>query len=193
MKNAALIAFAGCLLVASLGSAAETMRDLIIKQSYEEAFGSDPTAAEVKYWEGRQDWKSKGDLVNFHRQGIKTNPTLVDKIVTNSYAKAFGRAPVQGEWNFWRPAIKQNGNTYTEVLAAHEKWKQTVPVQAKASPKISASLVKAGLKIDASNNVVKVASPAQVVAHAGSYLIGHDGSSLIGHDGSSIVGTGAGN
>lgn len=179
-------------------------RNAAITDSYNEALGRPPSAAELSYWQTRTDYKAKADLVQLHRQGIKSTPALGDEVVTNSYLKAFGRRPVEGELRHWRQHAKL-GWTCTEMIAEHDKWKRSVPPTITRTQKLADAMKKQHLFLDTNNNIVKLdptsaarvaggsivaAGSGNLVVQAGGYLIGMDGASIVAAGGGNIVAAG---
>ncbi len=177
-------------------------RSRMISDSYQEALGRAPSADETKYWLTRLDFNSKNDLVNLHRQGIKTNAALGDEVITNSYKRAFLRNPDAGEYNHWRQHAKL-GWTCQEMVNEHEKWKRNNPVVALGNEALKQQMRRQGLAFDTVGNIVKLdqatadkirstnASP--IVAAGGGNIVAAGGGNIVAAGGGNIVAAGGGN
>ncbi len=95
--------------------------DAMIRRSYEEMFGREPTHAELTYW--RSDVRKRKhtyvDLIRYH-QRWNAAPAVVDE----TYKVVFGRGPTPTELNYWLdPSRRENvGGT---PAATVEDWHMT--------------------------------------------------------------------
>ncbi|MCW2926010.1 MAG: hypothetical protein JWM98_3414, partial [Thermoleophilia bacterium] len=88
--------------------------------SYRQAFGDSPTSAEVAYWLTRGNL-SVQQLVEFHRQGLRTDRTLASRAMRNAYVQAYGHAPNDNQARVGQTtrdvdAIMRTGQTYDELV-----------------------------------------------------------------------------
>jgi hypothetical protein len=150
MQRSAVIAALALLSLISVTVPALAARDeATIQASYDEAIGRRAKPDEVKYWMGRQDWKTEQDLVNLHRIGIKSNQALADEVIVNSYRRVFNYTPLPGggEITHWRQHAKL-GWTCKEMMVEHEKLKKANPEQAKANAAMVNALRAKNMVID---------------------------------------------
>lgn len=130
VKTVLQLCYALLFAFAPLASAqAETMREATVRQSYLEALGRQPAPGEVTYWSGRTDWRSKADLINFHRGFLRQNADAARGAVVASYQNVFNRAPSQGEIDYWLPQVRQ-GLTCAELEARHRQYLASQPAKA---------------------------------------------------------------
>jgi hypothetical protein len=90
-----------CALSATASSVQAQDRPTMIRQSYDESFGRQPSQGEIDYWNGRQDWSTKDQLINFHMQGLKTNAGLQSEAVRAAYAQAGLNVPGDAMLQYW--------------------------------------------------------------------------------------------
>jgi hypothetical protein len=97
-------------------------RTAVIRQSYMDAFGSQPTDAEIKYW-SKFD-QTFAEMQDNHLSFIRGNTGVRDDVIQASYRTAFGRAPQSGELSYWQ---RQGGLRYATLLVCHETYKKDNP------------------------------------------------------------------
>ena len=79
-----------------------TVRQALIQQTYQEAFGRKAQDAELTYWDGRKDWSSKDQLMKYHLESLKGFPELQTSAVRAAYSAAGLGAPGDAMLNFWQ-------------------------------------------------------------------------------------------
>jgi hypothetical protein len=120
MRKTSLMVLIVCCLV-SIESLHGQTREELVRQSYHEALGRAPQAGEINHWVGRSDWRTKHDLVSFHRQFIRQNAQAARGVVVASYQAVFLRAPSEDEIRFWLPHVRQ-GMTCAELESRHRQF-----------------------------------------------------------------------
>lgn len=105
-------------------------RDSMVRESYSEALGREPQAGEVNYWVGRTDWRTRADLIKFHRDFLKKDAGAAREAVVASYQRVLKRAPSEGEINYWLPQVQKNGTTCAELEANHRQFLASQPAPA---------------------------------------------------------------
>lgn len=90
-------------------------KDEIINGSYYVAFGRYATGGELNYWRRQVGNSTIQQMVNNHRQFIKTNQYEREQTIKRSYMDAFGWQPTAGEVRYWSGQNK----TYAELMTNH--------------------------------------------------------------------------
>src|SRR5579871_4352255 len=89
--------------------------------TYKDAFGRIPTAAEITYWVSKNnssyDW-----LIASHRLYLKANAPERQATITRSYQAIFHRNPDAGELKYWDGQVASAGSTYVELLGYHRQY-----------------------------------------------------------------------
>lgn len=193
-------------------------RAIWVRQSYEAAFGRAGSEDEVKYWSGRNDWGGLSDLLGFHKNYIRDNDAVADEVVRNSYLRVFGRDPLPGEWNHWRPSVKAQGRICADLEYHHRDWRAKVAQPAQSSDRLIGGLKAKGMAFDVNGNIVLLAGArmdpnrpgmvagggGNIVHPNGTYLVGKggagapeglkarvirsDGSAIVANDGAGLIG-----
>lgn len=96
-----------------------------IQTSYMFTFGRAPQEGEITYWQGRNDATSIAQMVNFHKDYIKTNRSANNEVITKAYLDALGRKPEQGELDYWA----KGNNSYVELMKNHISWLSGNPAE----------------------------------------------------------------
>ena len=171
-----------------------SLRGKIVAECYWEAFGRGAELSEVRHWEGRRDWKDKAALLEFKRAWLRTSEAEARGVVDRSYKWVFGRPPARGEVDHWLPHARK-GLLWFELVGHHQKHvRDSAAAAIQANPALMARLTGAGLRFDASRNVVR--GTGELVLKAGDYLVGPDGASIVaagagnvvGHNGAALIG-----
>lgn len=91
-----------------------------IIDSYRVAFGREPLAGEIQFWEG-QGPLSVADLVTRHRTYLRDNAGARRESIMRSYQMVFGRAPNADEARYWDDRVRQSGETYADMVNVHRQ------------------------------------------------------------------------
>jgi hypothetical protein len=100
-------------LLASVASA--QTKDEVINSSYFVAFGRFATSAELSYWRQNVGNSTIPQMVNNHRNYIKSNQYEREQTVKRSYMDAFGWQPSADELRYW----SGQNRTYGELMTNH--------------------------------------------------------------------------
>ena len=87
-----------------------------IVAAYLLAFGQQPRADEIKYWQG-QPQNSVSQILELHKTFIKNNGYKREAII-NSYKDGLGKMPTEAEISFY----SSWNSTYTDLMKNHIAW-----------------------------------------------------------------------
>lgn len=94
-------------------------KDEVIHGSYIVAFGRAATSSELQYWRQNVGNRSIQQMVDNHRNFIKSNQYEREQAVKRSYMDAFGWQPSADELKYWAGQNK----TYGELMTNHvDNW-----------------------------------------------------------------------
>jgi hypothetical protein len=97
-----------------------------ITASYLLAFGELPNQSEIDYWiKDPLSLKTVTDLLNEHKKNILNASYLQDRAIKNSYQDAFGTAPNQNQYAYWR----QMKYSYMDLMESHMRFFREYPVE----------------------------------------------------------------
>jgi hypothetical protein len=117
-----LIAILGLTFISS--SVFSQSKDEIINSSYFVAFGRYANSGELNYWRQNVGSRSIPQMVNNHKDYIKSNQNEREQTVRRSYMDAFGWQPSSDELRYWSSQNK----TYAELMSNHIKnWLNVYP------------------------------------------------------------------
>jgi hypothetical protein len=93
-------------------------QDMIIDQSYLDAFGRAPTEADTTYWEGRSDWKTRDDLEKLLSNTLKvpSNDALRQTAIKNAIKAVYGTEMTNHDLAYWNPLVLKNGTLYKDIV-----------------------------------------------------------------------------
>ena len=103
---------------------AQDAREKSIVQSYNDALGRGPSAGEINYWKGRQDWKSTQDLINLHMIGLKSDGGLQQQAITAAFGKTkYERiTPAQGHIDHWKRELSSKPRAQVQLTDDISNW-----------------------------------------------------------------------
>lgn len=105
-------------------SASAQTKDEIIHGSYIVAFGRAATSGELTYWRQNVGNSTVQQMVENHRNFIRTNQYEREQTIRRSYMDAFGWQPSADEVRYWSGQHK----TYGELMANHvNNWLGVYP------------------------------------------------------------------
>lgn len=111
------------LLLQCLPAAAQS-RDEVINGSYFVAFGRYANSEELAYWRQHVGNSTIQQMVDRHRQSIRSNQYESEQTVRRSYLDAFGEPPGSDELRYWSGQNK----TYGELMTHHmNSWLNVYP------------------------------------------------------------------
>ena len=111
------------LALSSFSAQAQT-KDEIIHGSYIVAFGRAATSGELQHWRQYVGSSSIQQMVENHRNFIKTNQYEREQTIKRSYMDAFGWQPSADEVKYWSGQNK----TYGELMTNHiNNWLNVYP------------------------------------------------------------------
>jgi hypothetical protein len=102
------------LALASFSAQAQS-KDEVIHGSYIVAFGRAATSGELQHWRQYVGGSTVQQMVENHRNFIKTNPYEREQTIRRSYMDAFGWQPSTDEVKYWSGQNK----TYGELMTNH--------------------------------------------------------------------------
>ncbi len=100
--------------LSSFDTAAQS-KDEVIKASYFVAFGRYPNSGEMTYWRQQVGSRSIKDMVNLHRDFIRSNQYEREQTIRRSYMDAFGWQPSSDEVKYW----SGQNRTYADLVSNH--------------------------------------------------------------------------
>ncbi len=113
--------------------AQQERRDKIIA-SYMIAFGAVPQQSELNYWlTDPLSNKTVMDLVNKHRENMKSNQQLANIAINNSYLNVMGNTHTPKDIEY----LAKQGKTYTEMYVEHMRFMKEYPEKWKAVVELS--------------------------------------------------------
>ena len=99
-------------------------KDEIINASYFVAFGRYASSGELNYWRQNVGNRNIPQMVENHRNYLKSNRYEKEKVVKNSYMDAFGWQPSADELRYW----SSQNRTYAELMKNHiDNWLNIYP------------------------------------------------------------------
>lgn len=98
----------------TMDSTAQT-KDEVIKASYFVAFGRYPNSGELNYWRSNVGSRSIQEMVNLHKNFIKSNQYEREQTIKRSYMDAFGWQPSADEVRYWSGQHR----TYADLVSNH--------------------------------------------------------------------------
>jgi len=105
-------------------SVAAQSKDEVINGSYFVAFGRYATSGELNYWRQYVGNSTVQQMVERHRDFIKTNQYEREQTIKRSYQDAFGWQPSADEVKFWAGQHR----TYAELISNHiNNWLNVYP------------------------------------------------------------------
>jgi hypothetical protein len=105
-------------------SVAAQSKDEIINGSYLVAFGRYANSGELNYWRQKVGSSTIQQMVNNHREFIRTNQFEREQTIKRSYQDAFGWQPSADELRYWAGQTK----TYGELISNHiNNWLNVYP------------------------------------------------------------------
>lgn len=105
-------------------SAKAQSKDEIIHGSYFLAFGRYANNGELNYWRQNVGNRNMQQMVQNHREYMRSNPGEREQVVKRSYMDAFGWQPSADELRYWSGQNK----TYSELMANHiNNWLNVYP------------------------------------------------------------------
>lgn len=159
-------------------------REQVVKRSYMDAFGWQPSPEELRYWSGQN--KTYGDLMTNHiNNWLNVYPDKREHVIKQSYYKVFGRTATAAELRYW---IGQPTYTFVQLVATHTTWKQ----------KNQNSSTVTGVRSNINANGISTAglSPqaiSGVVASGGLNVVAPGGGNVVAAGGLNVIAPGGGN
>lgn len=159
-------------------------KEKVVRQSFMDAFGWQPSNDEVRYWSGQN--KTYGELMSYHiSKVLNAYPDKRALVIKQSYYKVFSRNATNDEVRYW---MSQPTCSFVQLVAMHTTWKQ----------KNQNSSGLTTIKPNLNNSDVSTANLSQqaisgVIAAGGGNVIAPGGGNVIAAGGGNVVAPGGGN
>lgn len=102
-------------------------RTRTIGASYSAAFCRPPDANETRFWLSDPRGGDITQLINAHRQFLRSNAGARTQMIHNSYYATFGRPAQSGEMAHWEPYVRSVGYTCEELKVYHTNYQRSNP------------------------------------------------------------------
>lgn len=154
-----------------------TVRQDVLNQSFQTAYGRPATEGERNHWLSRGDWSTAADMMRHHWNYFVGNEPAAREIIGRSYNNVLGRDMTAGEFEFWRHYVTHNGWTYAQFAERHKAWRAQEVQRVQHDPQTLAELKSRNLAIRPNGDLVRVdpSSAGQVLSHNGGAVIAVSG------------------
>lgn len=165
-------------------------RESIIRKSYVDVLGYNPSPDEVKYHS--QFNRTYAQMVNEHIEYAKRYGHIHDNIIKNSYQLAFRRQPNDGELRYW----KQFGViSYSYLVSMHEEYKKAnnYPSNRVLPMNSSVSFAPVSASVLSETRFAFGELVGHMVAAGGGNMVAAGGGNMVAAGGGNMVAAGGGN
>ena len=153
-------------------------REQTVRRSYQDAFGWQPSADELRYWSGQ--FKTYAQLMTNHVQNwLGVYPDKKSLVIRQSYYKVFGRTASAEELKYW---MAQPTYSFVQLVGIHTTWKMKQQQNSRMTPMAGNingnGISTASLSPQAISGVVS-AGGANVIAPGGANVIAAGGANVV--------------